>query len=61
MNVQIQQVHTPQGLRWQVSLDRHGVTFASEAQARQFVATLQARLQAPHRLPSEAQRLASLT
>jgi hypothetical protein len=35
------------------------VTFRSEAEARQFVATLQARLQAPHVLPQEQQRIAS--
>lgn len=56
MNVQIQQVHTPRGLRWQVSLDQHGVTFANEAEARQFIATLQARLQAPHPLPRAVER-----
>ncbi|MEX6504108.1 hypothetical protein [Pseudomonas zhanjiangensis] len=59
MNVQIQQVHTPQGLRWQVSLDQHTVVFASEVEARQFVATLQTRLQAPHLLPEHEQRVAS--
>ena len=31
----------------------------NEAEARQFVATLQARLQAPHSLPREQQRIAS--
>ena len=57
MNVQIQQVHTPQGLRWQVTLDQHVVTFAHEAEARQFFTTLQARLQAPHSLPAQEQYL----
>jgi hypothetical protein len=35
------------------------VTFRSEAEARQFVSTLQTRLQAPHSLPREQQRIAS--
>nr|WP_273266132.1 hypothetical protein [Pseudomonas sp.] len=43
--------------RWQVQLDQHCVSFRSEEQARVFVATLQARLRAPHSLP--AQRRAS--
>lgn len=33
---------------WQVRLDQHCISFRSEAEARQFVATLQARLRAPH-------------
>lgn len=37
--------------RWQVQLDQQAVTFRSEAEARAFVEKLQARLQAPHRLP----------
>lgn len=36
---------------WQVQLDQHCVSFRSEEQARTFVATLQARLGAPHNLP----------
>ncbi|VXC50203.1 conserved hypothetical protein [Pseudomonas sp. 8AS] len=51
MNVLIRQVMTPSGNRWQVCMDQHGVTFRSEAEARHFVVTLQARLQAPHPLP----------
>jgi hypothetical protein len=39
--------------RWQVQLDQHRVSFRSEEQARVFVATLQARLQAPHSLPEQ--------
>ncbi|WP_165840821.1 hypothetical protein [Pseudomonas sp. SDI] len=35
---------------WQVQLDQHVVSFRSEAEARAFVNTLQARLQAPHPL-----------
>ena len=44
---------------WQVRLDNHSLTFRSEAEARQFVATLEARLQAPHSLPQPVQRIAS--
>lgn len=45
---------------WQVRLDQHCVSFRSEEEARQFVATLEARLRAPHRLPERAkQRRAS--
>lgn len=54
MNVLIRQVSTPQGNRWQVCMDQHGVSFRSEAEAHAFVATLQARLQAPHALPWRA-------
>jgi hypothetical protein len=59
MNISIHPLNTPEGLRWQVRFITHGVTFRSETEARQFVATLQARLQAPHRLPGDAQRAAS--
>lgn len=45
-----------QGSGWIVRLDRRQISFRSEEEARAFVSTLQARLQAPHRLP--AQRLA---
>jgi hypothetical protein len=51
MNIQIRQVTTAEGARWQVSLDQHGVSFRSEAEARDFVRVLQARLKAPHPLP----------
>ncbi|SDH28469.1 hypothetical protein SAMN05216603_107198 [Pseudomonas benzenivorans] len=56
MNISILPLNTPQGLRWQVSFITHSVTFRSEAEARQFVATLQARLQAPHPLPAYTRR-----
>jgi len=36
---------------WQVRLDQHCVSFHSEEEARQFVARLESRLRAPHRLP----------
>ncbi|TXH97826.1 MAG: hypothetical protein E6Q72_01855 [Pseudomonas sp.] len=51
MDIQIRQVSTADGLRWQVCLDQHGVSFRSEAEARDFVSTLQKRLRAPHPLP----------
>lgn len=38
------------GCPWEVRLDQHVVSFRSEAEARAFVNTLQARLQAPHPL-----------
>ncbi|HEY1027320.1 MAG TPA: hypothetical protein VGE28_06770 [Pseudomonas sp.] len=44
---------------WQVRLDQHCVSFRSEEEARQFVARLEARLRAPHKLPDwSAQRKA---
>jgi len=59
MLIRIQPLKQPAGACWQVRLDNHSVTFRTEADARRFVATLQARLQAPHALPSEEQRVAS--
>ncbi|MFP6849826.1 MAG: hypothetical protein VCA57_14095 [Pseudomonas sp.] len=59
MNVMIQPVKTATGRGWQVCLDKHSVTFRSEAEARQFVSTLQTRLSAPHILPPLQQRIAS--
>ncbi len=41
---------------WQVRLDQHCVSFRSEEEARQFVARLEARLRAPHRLPERAEQ-----
>ncbi|MFI8480728.1 hypothetical protein ACIGCM_09170 [Pseudomonas sp. NPDC078700] len=58
MNIRISPLSKAQGSRWQVSFAGQQVSFASEAEARSFVSTLQARLQAPHHLPTEAQRLA---
>ncbi|WP_166362730.1 hypothetical protein [Pseudomonas akapageensis] len=43
-----------QGSQWQVRLDQHVVNFRSEAEARAFVSTLQARLTAPHPIPQLA-------
>lgn len=58
MNIRISPASKTRGARWQVSVAGQNVTFRSEAEARNFVATLQARLQAPHRLPTEEQRMA---
>ncbi|MBB2497465.1 hypothetical protein [Aquipseudomonas ullengensis] len=59
MKIIVRTVMTPQGSRWQVCLDRHGVTFRSEAEAKQFVRTLENRLQAPHALPRQPESVAS--
>jgi len=39
---------------WEVRLDQHVVSFRSEAEARAFLNTLEARLQAPHPLLRQA-------
>lgn len=39
---------------WEVRLDQHVVSFRSEAEARAFMNTLQARIQAPHSLLRQA-------
>ncbi|KTT52482.1 hypothetical protein SB11R_01815 [Pseudomonas oryzihabitans] len=36
---------------WQVCLDKQAITFLNEADARSYVATLEARIAAPHPLP----------
>lgn len=59
MKVVIQPLNKAAGRCWQVRLDQHSVTFRSEAEARQFVATLEARLQAPHSLAQLSRRIAS--
>lgn len=59
MNVMIQPVNSSTGQGWQVRLGNQSVTFRSEAEARQFVNTLHARVSAPHALPTEQQRAAS--
>ncbi|HLA30279.1 MAG TPA: hypothetical protein VJ047_04525 [Pseudomonas sp.] len=59
MKVVIQPLNKAAGRSWQVRLDQHSVSFRSEAEARQFVATLEARLQAPHSLAQLTQRIAS--
>ncbi|MET1067341.1 hypothetical protein [Pseudomonas prosekii] len=55
MKILIKEVATSQ---WQVRLDQHAVTFRSEAEARAFTRTLEARLQAPHQFPDRQQRAA---
>jgi hypothetical protein len=39
-------------------MDQHAVSFRTESEARSFVATLEARLHAPHFLPRVEQRAA---
>ena len=46
MDIRIRTLSTAAGLRWQVCLDQHGVSFRSEAEATAFVAKLEARLRA---------------
>lgn len=58
MNIMIKPLKTAAGSRWQVRLGTHSVTLRSEAEAHQFVSTLQARVNAPHALPVELQRAA---
>ena len=58
MNILIRPLTLAKGTCWQVRMDQHAVSFRSEHEARSFVATLQARLQAPHVLPRLGQRFA---
>ena len=51
MKILIKALAKSRDARWLVQLDQQAVTFRSEAEARAFVDKLQARLQAPHRLP----------
>ncbi|WP_238965418.1 MULTISPECIES: hypothetical protein [Pseudomonas] len=44
--------------QWQVRLDQHAVTFRTEAEAKAFASTLQARIHAPHHFPEQQQRAA---
>ncbi len=41
--------------QWEVRLDQKSITFHTEAEARAFIDTLQARIQAPHRFPISQQ------
>ncbi|MFP6800929.1 MAG: hypothetical protein VCA39_17680 [Pseudomonas sp.] len=59
MNIMVQPAKTAAGPGWQVNFGKQSVTFRSECEARQFVSTLQARLSAPHMLPTLQQRTAS--
>ncbi|MBO0494882.1 hypothetical protein [Pseudomonas sp. Marseille-Q1929] len=45
--------------QWEVRLDQKAITFHSEAEARAFAETLQARIQAPHAIPLNQQRSAA--
>ncbi|KIH85523.1 hypothetical protein [Pseudomonas batumici] len=56
MKILVKELTRPHGNQWQVRLDQHVVTFRSESEARAFVSTLQARLQAPHVFPDRQQR-----
>lgn len=53
MKILVKALAKASGTQWQVRLDQHAVTFRSEAEARAFVTTLQARLQAPHIFPEQ--------
>lgn len=53
MKILVTETVKPKGTCWQVQMDQHVVSFRSEAEARHFVSTLQARLKAPHTLPAE--------
>ncbi|WP_168191058.1 hypothetical protein [Pseudomonas sp. PIC25] len=52
MKILIQPLSPAPNSPWQVRIDQHSVRFSSETEARRFVATLEARLQAPHPWPS---------
>lgn len=53
MKILIKALAKSRGNQWQVRLDQHAITFRSEAEARAFASTLQARLQAPHAFPEQ--------
>lgn len=56
MKILLNELANPTGHQWQVHLDQHVVTFRSEGEAKAFIATLQARLQAPHTITRSPQR-----
>lgn len=56
MNIAITESVKPRGSHWQVQMGQHVVSFRSEAEALAFVETLQARLRAPHSLPTTNRR-----
>ncbi|AZF40822.1 hypothetical protein C4J87_0635 [Pseudomonas sp. R1-43-08] len=45
--------------QWEVRLDQKSIIFHTEAEARAFADTLQARIQAPHRFPLSQQSAAA--
>ncbi len=51
MKILIRALARSRNCQWQVQIDQQAVNFRSESEARAFVDTLNARLQAPHRLP----------
>ena len=53
MKILIKALARSRDCQWQVQLDQQAVNFRSEAEARAFVDKLQARIQAPHRLPEQ--------
>ncbi|UFH49045.1 hypothetical protein [Pseudomonas sp. KNUC1026] len=53
MKIQLTEILKPQGQFWQVRMGHNTVSFRSEMEAKQFVSTLQRRLQAPHHLPQQ--------
>ena len=59
MKILIKALAKSSGNKWQVRLDGEAITFRSEAEARAFAETLQARIQAPHRFPLDQQRSAA--
>ncbi|PVZ09804.1 MULTISPECIES: hypothetical protein [unclassified Pseudomonas] len=52
MKIQLTEILKPQGQFWQVRMGHNAVSFRTEMEAKQFVSTLQRRLQAPHTLPA---------
>lgn len=56
MKIVVKQRNQGGECRWQVSLDKQCVDFRSEAQAREFVSTLEKRLRAPHVLPAQPEQ-----
>ncbi|PJI47467.1 MAG: hypothetical protein CTR55_19465 [Pseudomonas sp.] len=56
MNILVRPSSTRKDQPWEVCLDQQAVRFRSELEARSFVATLEARLRAPHQLPERVQR-----
>ncbi|MBN2991723.1 hypothetical protein JWR97_10435 [Pseudomonas cedrina subsp. fulgida] len=59
MKILIKALAKSAGHQWQVRLDKDAFTFRTEAEARAFADTLQARIQAPHRFPNSQQRSAA--
>lgn len=58
MNILVRPSTTNKNQPWEVCLDQQAVRFRSEREARSFVAILEARLNAPHKLPELERRAA---